>query len=88
MPTPEEELEKYKEIAAKQKEVIDGYTKANEQRSKTADWEGLITKGLSDQHNVLTYVSKQHTNILKATGSYLTNTKEQFLYAQGSRRCR
>jgi hypothetical protein len=79
----EEEIEALKKITEKQKKVIDGYTKANEQRAKTADWEGLITKGLSDQHNVLTYVSKQHTNILKATGSYLTNTKEQFLYAQG-----
>ena len=81
MATTEEELEealKQNEILRKKLEdsIDDNYSKRNSAQS-------ALNKLMNAEHNVLKYVQVQHTQILEMTGKYLTNTKEQFLYAQG-----
>ncbi len=76
-------LEEAEELIKKQDEIIENYKDINRQKASSSSLQTIINKGLSEEHNVLSYVTKQHKNILKATGSYLSNTKEQFLYAEG-----
>ena len=76
--------EKYRDLEKKYAEALELLEdKTNKNLKERTRLQELISKGLSEETNALRYVSKQHTNIVGATGAYLANTKLQYEYTEG-----